>query len=311
MIKTLQILFFAAIFFLLPVRDVSAKPVVEETESVLQAKTEKYIRYVYQKIKFLNGTKLRYEVFKTAFYGYLNMLEAGKIDKEGLLSVCDFTLSSNKKRMWVIDIKAKKVLFHSLVAHGMGTGEEFATTFSNISESHQSSLGFYTTGETYIGNNGYSLKLNGVDGSFNSNAYDRAIVIHGADYVSEQFAKDNERLGRSHGCPALPVEIAPQVIDKIKFGSCFFIYHRANNYLSSSRWLTSAIHSLPAEADLMDLNGVEVKNNPRYVHLKSEPTDPLADEEALGNDRKEKVYSSIIIVNLNPRTGASDTTIVK
>jgi len=186
-------------------------------------------------------------------YGYLNLLEAGKINSSSNLTICDFTLSSNVKRLWVIDIQSKKILFHSLVAHGMGTGEEFAVHFSNTQDSHQSSLGFYVTGETYTGNNGYSLNLHGLDGAFNNNAYDRAIVMHGADYVSENFAKANQRLGRSHGCPALPVELAPKVIDRIKDGHCLFIYHTKDNYLSQSYWLKSRIKNLPIEAEQFEL----------------------------------------------------------
>lgn len=300
------------LFATIPSSAVFAKMPVDETESedIIKTRTDKYINFVYNKIKFARNAKLNFEVFKSAFYGYLNMLEEGKIDREAVLSICDFTLSSNRKRLWVIDLKAKKVLFHSLVAHGMGTGEEFATAFSNTQDSHQSSQGFYVTGETYTGNNGYSLKLHGVDGSYNSNAYDRAVVIHGADYVSEQFARDNVRLGRSHGCPALPVETAPIIIDKIKNGSCFFIYHTANNYLSRSRWLNSPVRSLPQEADFMDLNN-DVKNNPRYVYVKSsDKEEPDPDSEVV-QSTKEKIISSVVTINVNSRTGVCDTIIVK
>ncbi len=224
-----------------------------EIEISQQVKVERYTKYIYNKIKFSKVNKLSYEAFKYGFYGYLNMVEAGKINPNSLLTICDYTLSSNVKRMWVIDIHNKKVLFNTLVAHGMGTGEEFAIAFSNTEDSHQSSLGFYTTGETYEGNNGYSLKLHGVDGSFNSNAFDRAIVIHGAEYVCDEFAKCNNRIGRSHGCPALPVDIAPKVIDKIKDGTCFFIYHTAQKYIASSYWLRTKIKQLPQEADEIDL----------------------------------------------------------
>lgn len=226
---------------------------LNESENGMGGKTERYIKYVYDKIKFPKNSKLRYEPFRNGFYGYLNMLEAGKISRSSTLSICDFTLSSNVKRLWIIDLDKKKVLFNTLVAHGMGTGEEFAVAFSNINDSHQSSQGFFTTGETYIGNNGYSLKLNGVDGSYNNNAYDRAIVIHGAEYVCDEFARANKRIGRSHGCPALPVDMAPKIIDLIKNGSCFFIYHTSNNYLKNSYWLKSKINQLPREADLMNL----------------------------------------------------------
>lgn len=227
---------------------------LSESESVgNSSRAERYIKSVYEKIKFTKHNRLRYEPFRHGMYGYLNLLEAGKINASANLTICDFTLSSNVKRLWVIDIRSKKLLFHSLVAHGMGTGEEFAVHFSNTHDSHQSSLGFYVTGDTYTGNNGYSLKLHGLDGSFNNNAFDRAIVIHGADYVSENFAKANQRLGRSHGCPALPAELAPKVIDRIKDGHCLFIYHTKDNYLSQSYWLKSGIKNLPAEADQLEL----------------------------------------------------------
>lgn len=294
-----------------------ARSIVDELNTNIKTKAEKYIAYTYEKIKFPQNGKLSYSVFKNAYYGYLNLLQAGKINRENILTVCDFTLSSNKKRLWVIDLKNKKILFHSLVAHGMGTGEEFATLFSNTEDSHQSSLGFYITQETYTGNNGYSLKLIGVDGTFNSNAYDRAIVVHGAEYVSEQFAKANNRLGRSHGCPALPLDIAPHVIDKIKNGTCLFIYHTANNYLSKSKWLNSPLNYLPKEADLMDIQFEAVRNNPSNdVNQMEESSNKemaiQSNEESNENiTPKEKKITSVIYVDYNSRTGAADTCIIK
>lgn len=239
-----------------------------ESESSMSSKTDRYFRYVYDQIKFPNK-KLNFDAFSKAYYGYLNLIEEGKLRPGALLTVCDFNLSSNQKRMWVIDLKNKKILFNTLVAHGQGTGEEYAEAFSNTPDSHQSSLGFYLTGETYEGNNGNSLKLLGVDGSFNSNAYDRAIVIHGAEYVCNEYARANKRIGRSHGCPALPVEVAPKVIDKIKNGHCLFIYHSSKQYFASSHWINSRLKSLPEEANRMDLK-MPVKNNPRYVASASE-----------------------------------------
>ncbi|MEZ5046526.1 MAG: murein L,D-transpeptidase catalytic domain family protein [Chitinophagaceae bacterium] len=251
--KQLFILVCSLFLVLTTIPKAHATFLAENESSITQNKTERYIHYVYDNIKFPKNGKLRYEVFRNGFFGYMNLKEARKIKQDALLTICDFTLSSNKKRLWVIDVNKKRVLFHTLVAHGSGTGEEFATSFSNINDSHQSSLGFYCTGETYQGNNGYSLKLHGVDGMYNSNAYDRAIVIHGAAYVSDEFAKANQRLGRSHGCPALPVDLAPKIIDQIKFGSCLFIYHTSSNYLKRSQWLNSPLRMLPNEANLMDL----------------------------------------------------------
>lgn len=244
-----------------------------ESDVAIQQKADKYIQYTYDKINFGKFRKMNFEVFNKAYYGYLNMIEEGKINSNSLLTVCDFSLSSNLKRMWVIDLKTKKVLYNTLVAHGQGTGEEFAEKFSNTPDSHQSSLGFYTTAETYEGSNGYSLKLHGQDGMFNSNAYDRAIVIHAAEYVCDEYAKANKRIGRSHGCPALPVDIAPKVIDKIKNGQCLFIYYPSKQYLKQSHWITSRLRSLPKEADMMDLK-VPVVNNPRYVAIAAEVETP-------------------------------------
>lgn len=300
-----------------------------EQEQIVKSKTEKYIQFVYNKIKFPKGGKLKYEAFRNGFYGYLNLRESGKIDRNATLSICDFNLSSNVKRLWVIDVQKKKVLYHSLVSHGSGTGEEYATAFSNIEESHQSSLGFFVTAETYTGNNGYSLKLHGVDGAFNNKAYDRAIVIHGAEYVSEDFARANQRLGRSHGCPALPVELAPKIIDRIKNDQCLFIYHNSKNYLQNSYWLKSSVKQLPAEAELMDLNfpsenlssaelkeegtpAAEFADIAHRTVISSKPaknSEPESAKTAVTPTEPRKV-TSIIVIRENV-DGTTDTTIVK
>jgi hypothetical protein len=243
---------------------ISASPNNEEMEA--KTKSEKYIRYVYDKLAFKKMQKLSFEAFSKGYYGYLNLKEAGKINNSSLLTICDFSLSSNLKRLWIIDVNKKKVLLNTLVSHGMGTGEEYATKFSNVHESHQSSLGFYTTGETYLGDNGYSLKLHGEDGAFNNNAFDRAIVMHGADYVSSVFSSSNNRIGRSHGCPALPRELTEIVIDKIKNGQVLFIYHPTKSYIKASYWLNNRISHLPPEADYLDI--LQPRNtNPRWIDL--------------------------------------------
>ncbi len=224
-----------------------------ETNKEAKEKTDRYIKYVYNKISFKKINKLSYEAFNKAFYGYLNLKEGGRIRSSALLTICDFSLSSNTKRMWVINVNTKKVLYNNLVAHGMGSGEEYATRFSNIEDSHQSSLGFYLTGDIYQGENGTSLKLDGIDGMWNNKAFDRAIVVHGADYVSSTFASANNRLGRSHGCPALPREVAVPIINKIANGNVLFIYHPTKAYMRSSYWLNNPVAHLPQEADLLDI----------------------------------------------------------
>lgn len=193
---------------------------------------------IYNRINFGDETPLSKDVFRNAFLGFLNLKASGKISKSStVLSICDFSLSANVKRLWIINLDQAKILFHSLVAHGQGTGEEFATHFSNRDGSHQSSMGFFVTADTYNGDNGYSLKLNGMDKGYNDAAYNRSIVIHGADYVSESFIKGNQRLGRSWGCPAVPRALSAKIINTIKEGTCFYIYYPERKYLSQSVWL--------------------------------------------------------------------------
>ncbi|GGG45568.1 murein L,D-transpeptidase catalytic domain family protein [Epilithonimonas arachidiradicis] len=195
---------------------------------------------IYKELQFTDET-LNFEVFEKAFWGFQNLKRSGKLRPSAeLLSVCDFSLSSNRKRLWVIDLGEKKVLFNTLVAHGKGTGEEFATSFSNTEDSHQSSMGFYVTEQTYTGDNGYSLRLFGMDRGYNDAALERCIVMHGAKYVSEDFIKSEKRLGRSWGCPAVPTSLAKPIIDTIKNRTCLFIYFPDQNYLASSQWLKDA-----------------------------------------------------------------------
>lgn len=195
---------------------------------------------IYNSLSFESINKLDSDVFAKAFLGFSNLKKAGKIDNAAhILSICDFSLSSTRKRLWVINLDTKKVLFNSLVAHGKNTGEEFAQNFSNTESSYQSSLGFYITESTYTGENGFSLKLLGMDNGFNDNALQRAIVMHGADYVSEDFIKTQHRIGRSWGCPAVPRDLAEPIINTIKGKTCLFIYYPDSTYLSSSEWLKS------------------------------------------------------------------------
>lgn len=211
---------------------------VAETKSEKTANTVSSSEALYQSIAFDPEHELNYEVFSKALTGFENLKKVGLLaDDSHLLTICDFSMSSNTKRLWIIDLNDKKVLFNSLVAHGKNTGEEFATNFSNTESSRQSSLGFYITDATYRGDNGYSLKLLGMDKGFNDAAYRRAIVMHGADYVSDEFAAIHKRIGRSWGCPAIPRELTQSVINTIKGRNCLFIYYPDQNYLSSSEWL--------------------------------------------------------------------------
>jgi hypothetical protein len=180
--------------------------------------------------------EVTFQVFNTAFKGYLHM---EKITKKNIITIIDFSKPSTEKRFFVIDIKSKQLLYKCLVAHGKNSGDIYAKSFSNKLESLESSLGFYLTAETYSGVHGFSMMLDGLEKGINDNARAREIVIHGADYVSEEFIKKYGRLGRSWGCPALPVEISKEIIDKISGGSCLFIYCDDVYYRKNSLFLAS------------------------------------------------------------------------
>ena len=183
---------------------------------------------------------LRFETFAKAMTGYLNLREAGKLaDNKQVLTVIDFDLPSTEKRLWVLDLAKHEILFHTLVAHGHNSGENEATNFSNTDQSNMSSLGFYATGTEYEGKHGRSLKLEGLDEGFNTNAESRSVVMHGADYVSEAFIKQNGRLGRSLGCPALPMELKDQIIETVTGGTCLFLNKSDAGY--SSRFLNQNV----------------------------------------------------------------------
>lgn len=171
-----------------------------------------------------------FDSFSEAIAGYYQLKEKGWVERD-ILTIIDFSLSSNAKRMWVIDMTTQVVLMNTYVAHGKNTGDEFATSFSNENSSFKSSLGFYTTGEIYDGKHGMSLKLDGLEKGINDKARERGIVMHAADYVSNDFIKSNKRLGRSQGCPAVPVELSSEIIDMIKGKSCLFMYHPSRTYL--------------------------------------------------------------------------------
>lgn len=145
--------------------------------------------------------------------------------KNSIVTLIDFSLPSTAKRLWTINLETGELLFNSLVAHGRNTGSDLAQSFSNVPQSFQSSLGFYLTDHVYVGKHGNSLRLKGLEKNINDNAWKRAIVVHGADYVTDSFIKQNGRLGRSQGCPAIPPEITEEFINTVKEGSLIFIYH--------------------------------------------------------------------------------------
>jgi hypothetical protein len=180
-----------------------------------------------------NISKPGYEVFAKALTGFFNLKAANKI-KNNLLTIIDFSLSSTVERMWTVDMSKMKVVNYSLVAHGRNSGDEFPREFSNKPSSYQSSLGFYLTDDIYYGRNGMSLYLDGVEPDVNDKARERAIVIHGADYVSRDFIKNAGRLGRSFGCPSIPMDNHEKIISELSGKSCIYIYYPDEKYLNTS-----------------------------------------------------------------------------
>ena len=164
-------------------------------------------------------------------------VKSGAVDGPGTLTVIDYSKPSSERRLWVFDLKSKELLYEELVAHGQGSGANMATQFSNNDESHQTSIGLFVTRDTYVGKNGYSLRLDGLDRGVNDRARERAIVMHGAPYVSESFVKANGRLGRSWGCPAISAAVAKQMIDRVKGGGLVFSYYPDPNWIKTSKYL--------------------------------------------------------------------------
>ena len=185
-----------------------------------------------------------YMAFRQALEGY------EKIDgkTKEILTLVDCTKPSTEERLYVLDMKNKKMLFKSVVSHGRNSGENYATSFSNKVGSYQSSLGFYLTDKTYQGKNGYSLLLDGLEKGINDRARERAIVMHGAPYANPDLISSNGRLGRSLGCPAIPLAITKPVINTIKEGSVLFIYANNQEYLAQSTYLSNK------QTDLLSMN---------------------------------------------------------
>lgn len=183
----------------------------------------------------LESMGLSRQAMMYAYKGHQKLIQRGLATSD-ILTICDFSQPSSKKRMYIIDLSTQKVLFNTYVAHGKNTGLQYAERFSNTHESLQSSLGFYVTKSTYYGKHGRSLKLAGVEKGFNDNAESRAVVVHGATYIGDN-RKGAPYMGRSFGCPAVPQEHAMKVIDMIKDGSTLFIYSPNQNYLNGSKIL--------------------------------------------------------------------------
>jgi hypothetical protein len=176
-------------------------------------------------------------VFELALGAARCAARSGAVADLSTLTVIDYSRPSTDKRLWVFDLRTRELLYEELVAHGQGSGENMATRFSNEPETHQTSIGLFVTADTYVGRNGYSLRLDGLDRGFNDRARERAIVMHGAPYVSPVFVRSQGRLGRSWGCPALNDGIARDVIELVKGGGLVFAYYPDSDWLSSSKYL--------------------------------------------------------------------------
>ena len=180
---------------------------------------------------------LRENVLKLALEAAGCAEDKGLVKRNDVLSVIDYSLPSSEPRLFVFDLNSRKLLFRELVAHGKNSGGDLASFFSNSSGSQASSLGLFVTEDTYIGGNGYSLRLKGLEPGFNDMADARAIVMHGAYYVSQEAIKALGRLGRSWGCPAVRAEVASKIINTIRGGSAIFAYYPDKQWLASSQFL--------------------------------------------------------------------------
>jgi hypothetical protein len=186
----------------------------------------------------LADSGLTRDVFDLAIKGLNKLDTEKKLNNASIVTIADYSQSSNKKRLYVIDLKNKKLLFNTYVAHGRNTGDEYAKSFSNVEGSYKSSLGFYITENPIEGSHtGFSLLIDGVEKGFNDHALQRAIIIHAAEYATENFIKKFGRLGRSYGCPSVPPELNKPIIDAIKGGTCLFLYNPNKDYISKSALL--------------------------------------------------------------------------
>ncbi len=211
----------------------SCQPSLYRTERIPQTDDQlnDYINNLYQKLELED--QLEFNIFRMAMVGFHHI----DIQKKDVISIIDYSQPSTEKRFYLIDLVSNKLLYNTFIAHGVNSGENMATVFSNVPESRISSIGFFITAETYMGDNGYSLRIDGIEKGINHNARKRDIVIHKANYVSENFIEQEGRLGRSWGCPALPNEVSHDIIDIIKEGTCIFVYGEDESYLKKSKYI--------------------------------------------------------------------------
>jgi hypothetical protein len=194
-----------------------------------------------EKYLSLNEPALNPEAFRFGLIGFEALQLKGLNINDSLLTIIDFSLPSSQVRLFVINLMQNRVLFKSLVSHGQNSGDLYATRFSNKKQSHESALGFFVTGKTYLGGQGYSLQLLGVDTGYNDHSLTRGIVIHAAKYATREYVTRYGRLGRSFGCPALPPALSRPIINLIKDGSVLFSYYPDKTYIAHSVILNGEI----------------------------------------------------------------------
>lgn len=232
--NVMQKAFLFLLLFFLPLSNVSTRTSMPEKNAgtLFSASDKMDGEQLFEEMQL--GGVVNFLAFRQAVAGYNKIEEKSK----SILTLIDFTKPSTEKRLFVFDMKEKKVLYSSVVSHGKNSGNNYATSFSNEVGSYKSSLGFYLTGNTYQGKNGYSLLLNGLEKGINDRARERAIVVHGAAYANPSICKSG-RLGRSFGCPALPQALTKPIINTIKDGSVLFIYANNKEYMAKSTILPS------------------------------------------------------------------------
>ncbi len=218
----------------LPIHAIEDKLETKNTDT--ESSFLSYSEDIYQKI---NDSDLNFEAFQYALKGYIQLQNNNELGNSKYLTIIDMSASANTERFYLINMETQELEHKSVVAHGQNSGGEYAKRFSNKVNSHQTSLGFYKTAETYTGKHGLSLRIDGLEYS-NNKARERAVVIHEADYTNPDYIKKNGRLGRSWGCPSLPKKDYKSIINKIKDGSCLFIYYPQNQYLSKSKLVKSS-----------------------------------------------------------------------
>ena len=202
-----------------------------------------YTNRIYNQLTYPVGADtLSEQVLTHALRGYTYLKHTQALGSKRYLTVLDFSLACNDRRLWVIDMIDKKVVLNEWVAHGVRSGDVYAKYFSNTPSSKKSSLGFYSTGGLYSGRNNLSLKLKGLEKGINDNAFSRGIVIHGAHYISKEIVDRDERIGRSFGCPAVRKEINKTLVNTIQGGNCLFIWHPTPNYVSNSHLLNEDLN---------------------------------------------------------------------